>query len=167
MSPKQFWFQLLFFLASTGLAALIPVAEIELFSPCWCCSRLQQYNGLVTRPGHVIPTMCQWSCDYNIDLDLSFTSNRTSDIFYLKILHALLSASDLPCIDLDITSQISTLAFFWEEVLHVLRNQGQAACLIAGLQKKTSYRLAPFWIWWWWSEGGSLRSIESHLRSHE
>ena len=49
-------------------------------------------------------------------------------------------------IKLDITSHISTLAFFREDVLCVLQSQGQAAYLIAGLREKTIYRSAPFWI---------------------
>ena len=54
--------------------------------------------------------------------------------------------------DLDITFYISTLALFGEEVLRVLRSRDQAACLMAGLQEKTIYRSAPFWIRWWWSK---------------
>ena len=96
-------------------------------------------NGLVTRPGHVIPTVCQWSRDPDIDLDSSFASNQTSDIFHPKILHASLSASDLSRTDLDITSYTLALALFGEEVLHVLRSRGQAACLMTGSREKTTY----------------------------
>ena len=93
---------------------------------------------LVTRPGHVIPTVCQWSRDPDIDLDLSFAFNQTSDIFYFKILHASLSAFNLPRTDSDITSHTPTLDLSRKEVLRVLRSQGQAACLMAGLQEKTT-----------------------------
>ena len=96
------------------------------------------------RPGHVIPTVCQWSRDPDIDLDSSFASNRTSDIFHPKILHASLSASDLPRTDLDITSHTPALALSGGEVLRVLRSRGQAACLMAGSREKTTYRSAPF-----------------------
>ena len=98
------------------------------------------------KPGHVIPTVCQWSRDFDIDLNLSFASNRTSDIFHPKILHVLLSAFDHPRTDLDITSHTSALAFSRGKVLYVLRSRGQAACLMTGLQKKTTYRSVPFWI---------------------
>ena len=54
--------------------------------------------------------------------------------------------------DSDTTSHTSALALFGAEVLCVLRSQGQAACLIAGLRENTIYRSAPFWIRWWWSE---------------
>ena len=53
------------------------------------------------REGHVIPTLCQWlrdpDIDPNIDLDSSFAFNQTSNIFYPKILHASMSDFDLPC----------------------------------------------------------------------
>ena len=75
---------------------------------------------LVTKPRHVVPTMCQWSRDPNIDLDSSFASNQTSNIFHPKILHALLSASNLPRTDLDITSHTPALALSGEKVLCVL-----------------------------------------------
>ena len=110
-------------------------------------------NGLVTRPGHVIATVCQWSCDPDINLDSFFASNQTYDIFYPKSLHASLSASDLPRTDLDITFHTFALALSRGEVLCVLQNRGQAAYLIAGLREKTTYKSAPFWIRWWWSEG--------------
>ena len=48
------------------------------------------------------------------------------------------------CTDLDTTSYTSALAFSGAEVLHVLQSQGQIAWLMAGLQKKTTYRSAPF-----------------------
>ena len=54
--------------------------------------------------------------------------------------------------DSDITFHTSALALFEAKVLCVLQNQGQAACLMAGLREKTTYRLAPFWIRWWWSK---------------
>ena len=90
----------------------------------------------------MIPTVCQWSRDP--DIESFFASNRTSIIFHPKILHALLPASDLPRTDLDITSHTPALALSGEEVLRVLRTQGQAACLMAGLREKTTYRSAPF-----------------------
>ena len=99
---------------------------------------------MVTRPSHVIPIVCQWSRVSNIDYDLSFASNQTSNIFYPKILYALLLAFDLPCTDSDITSYTFTLVLFGEEVLHVLQSQGQAACLMANLQEKITYRSALF-----------------------
>ena len=101
-------------------------------------------NSLVTRLGYVIPTVCQWSRDLNIDLDSSFASNQTSNIFYLKILHTLLSASDLLYINSDITSHTSALALSREKVLRVLQSQDQAAYLMAGLQEKTTFKSAPF-----------------------
>ena len=121
----------------------------------------------------MIPTLCQWSRDP--DIESSFASNRTSNIFHPKILHASFSASDLPrhraphrChphlprtdsdttysrTDSDTTSHTSALALSGAKVLRVLRSQGQAACLMAGLREKTTYRSAPSWIRWWWSEG--------------
>ena len=111
-------------------------------------------NSLVTRPSHVIPTVCQWSRDLNINLNSSFTSNQTSNIFHL-ILHTSLSASNLPCINSDITSHTLAPALFEAKVLHVLQSRGQTACLMAGLWEKTTYRSAPFWIRWWWSKGVS------------
>ena len=71
------------------------------------------------RPGHVIPIVCQWSRDPDIDFDSSFAFNRTSNIFHL-ILHVSLSASDLPCTDSDITSYTLALALSGAEVLHIL-----------------------------------------------
>ena len=41
--------------------------------------RKGNYNGLVTKLGHVIPTVYQWLRDPNIDFDLSFASNQTSN----------------------------------------------------------------------------------------
>ena len=90
----------------------------------------------------MIPTVCQWSRDP--DIESSFASNRTSNIFHPKILHASFSASDLPRTDSDTTSHTSALALSGAEVLRVLRSRGQAACLMAGLQEKTTYRSAPF-----------------------
>ena len=69
------------------------------------------------KPGHVISTVRQWSRDPNIDLDSSFAFNRTSNIFYPKILHASLSAFDLPYTDLDIILHTSALALSREKVL--------------------------------------------------
>ena len=48
------------------------------------------------------------------------------------------------CTDLDTTSHTSVLALFRKEVLRVLQTRGQAACLMAGLREKTTYRSAPF-----------------------
>ena len=39
--------------------------------------RKDNYNDLVTRPGRMIPTMCQWLCDPNINLDLFFAFYQT------------------------------------------------------------------------------------------
>ena len=63
----------------------------------------------------------------NINLDLSFASNQTSNIFYSKILHASFSTFDLPCINLNITSYTLALALSREKVLHVLESQDPAA----------------------------------------
>ena len=82
--------------------------------------------------------------DFDINLDLSFASNQTFNIFYLQILYILFSAFNLPYIDLDITSYTSTLAFSGEKVLYVLQSQGQPVCLIANLQKKITYRSVLF-----------------------
>ena len=49
---------------------------------------------------------------FNINLNLSFALNQSSNIFYLKILNASFSTSDLPYINFDITFYISTLAPF-------------------------------------------------------
>ena len=84
--------------------------------------------------------------DSNIDLDLSFAFNQTFNIFYPKILYASFLAFNLPYTNLNITFYILTLAFFGKKALYVLGSQGQAACLIANLQKKTIDRLAPFKI---------------------
>ena len=46
--------------------------------------------------------------------------------------------------NLDITFYTSALGLSRVEVLHALQSKGQAACLIAGLREKTTYRLAPF-----------------------
>ena len=57
------------------------------------------------------------------------------------------------CIDLDMTyfytnlkttSYILALALFGKGVLCILQSQGQEACLMAGSQEKTTYRLALF-----------------------
>ena len=85
-----------------------------------------------------------WLRDLNIDLDLSFTYNQISNIFYFKILHALFLAFDIFYTNLDITSYTSALALSKEEVFCVLWNQSLAACLIASLQEKTIYRSVPF-----------------------
>ena len=100
-------------------------------------------NGLVTRPGHVIPTVYQQSRNLNIDLNSSFASNQISNIFH-PILYALLLASNLFCTDSDIIFYISALALFGAKVLCVLQSRGQAACLMANLQEKTTYKLALF-----------------------
>ena len=105
-----------------------------------------------SRKSHVIPIVCHWSRNPVIDLNSSFTSNWTSNIFY-PILHASLLASDLPRTDSDITPYTSALVLFGAEVLRVLRSRGQAACLMAGSREKTTYKSAPFWFRWWWSEG--------------
>ena len=104
-----------------------------------------------SRESHVISTLCQWSRDSNIES--SFASNQTSNIFTPKILHASFSASDLPChwaphcrlgqlpcTDSDTTSHTSALALSRAEVLRVF----QSRCLIAGSREKTTYRSAPF-----------------------
>ena len=44
----------------------------------------------------------------------------------------------------DTTFYTSALALSGAEVLRVLWNQGQVACLMAGSQEKTTYRSAPF-----------------------
>ena len=46
--------------------------------------------------------------------------------------------------DSDTTSHTSVLALSGQEVLRILQSRGQAACLMAGLQKKTTYRSALF-----------------------
>ena len=83
-----------------------------------------------------------WLCDSNINLNSSFAFNQTSNIFYLKILHALFSASKLfyhqalyychtylLCIDsntiylrtnLNTTSYTLALTLSRKKVLHVL-----------------------------------------------
>ena len=62
-----------------------------------------------------------WSYNFNIDpninLDSSFASNQTSNIFHPKILYASFSAFGLPCTDVDITFYILTLTFFRKKVL--------------------------------------------------
>ena len=50
-----------------------------------------------SRNGHFIELCVQRSRDPDIDLNSSFASNRTSNIFHPKILHASFSSSDLPC----------------------------------------------------------------------
>ena len=115
----------------------------------------------------MIPTICQWSCDSNIDLNSSFAFNQTSDIFHPKILYALLSASNLPYINSDIISFTPVLALFKEKVLCILWSQGQVTCLIPSLEEKTIYKSTLFWIRWWWNKGGFSHSMESHWRSHK
>ena len=58
--------------------------------------------------------------DTNINLDLSFASNQTSNIFYFKILYALVSAFDFLYINSDIIFYTLALAFFPEKVLRIL-----------------------------------------------
>ena len=48
------------------------------------------------------------------------------------------------CTNSDTTSYTSALALSRKKVLYVLQSQSQAACLIANLQKKTTYRSVPF-----------------------
>ena len=98
----------------------------------------------------MIPTVYQWSRDP--DIESSFASNQTSNIFHFKILHASFfsfrpplpplraTRCRYPRTDLDTTSYISALALSGAEVLCVF----QSRCLIAGSQKKTTYRSAPF-----------------------
>ena len=62
--------------------------------------------------------------NFNINLDSSFASNQTFNIFNLKIFYALFLTSNLLYINLNITSYISALALSRKEVLRVLRNQG-------------------------------------------
>ena len=108
-----------------------------------------------SRDSHVIKLYVQWSRDS--DIESSFASNQTSNIFNPKILHASFSASDLPrhrashyclsqlpCTDSDTTSYTSALVLSGKKVLRVLQSQGQAVCLMAGSQEKTTYRSAPF-----------------------
>ena len=83
-----------------------------------------------------------WSYDFNIKS--FFVFNQTSNIFYSKILHISFSASGLLYINSDITFYISALVLSKKKVLQVLQSQNQAACLIVGLQKKTTYKSAPF-----------------------
>ena len=82
--------------------------------------------------------------DCNINFDLSFAFNQTSNIFFSKILHASFSTSNLPCTNSDIIFYTSALALSDNKVLCILWNQGQAACLIATFQEKTTYKSAPF-----------------------
>ena len=62
--------------------------------------------------------------------------------------HPHLSCIDLnttySCTNLNTTSYTSVLALSRKEVLRVLQSRGQAACLMAGLREKTTYRSAPF-----------------------
>ena len=62
--------------------------------------------------------------------------------------HPHLSRTDLNTTysrtDSNIISHISAIALSGAEVLCVLQSRGQAVCLIAGLQEKTTYRSAPF-----------------------
>ena len=68
--------------------------------------------------GHVIPTLCQWSRDPNIES--FFASKQISNIFHSKILYTLFLVSNLPCTNLDTTFHISTLVFSRAKVLRVL-----------------------------------------------
>ena len=83
-----------------------------------------------------------WSRDP--DIESFFASKQTFNIFYPKILYVSFSAFNLPGTNLDIISHTSALAFFGKKVLRFLQSQGQAACLMAGLQKKTTYRSMPY-----------------------
>ena len=46
--------------------------------------------------------------------------------------------------NLNTTFHILALAFSRKKVLYILQSQGKAAYLMAGLQKKTTYRSMPF-----------------------
>ena len=83
-----------------------------------------------SRGSYVIGLYVQWSHDP--DIELSFASNQTSNIFNPKILHASFSASDfsrhrashrclgqLPRTDLNKTSYTSALALSGAEVLYI------------------------------------------------
>ena len=133
-----------------------------------------------SRNSHMIPTLRQWlhdlDIDPNINLDIFFPFNQTFIIFYPKILYALFLAfsffchqaaqccyfylsctnSDItyPCINLDIIFYISALVFSKNKVLRILHSRGQAACLMASLQKKTTYKSAFFLL-----SGGKTRDI--------
>ena len=69
------------------------------------------------REGNCNAMVTCWLCD--LDIESSFASNRTSNIFHPKILHTSFSTFDLPYIDLDITSYTSTLALPGKEVLRI------------------------------------------------
>ena len=58
--------------------------------------------------------------DLNIDFDLSFVSNQTSNIFYLKILYALFLAFDLLYTNSNITFYKLVLAFSRKKILYIL-----------------------------------------------
>ena len=82
--------------------------------------------------------------DFDINLESSFASNRTSNIFHPKILYTLFLVFDLFCTNSDIIFYILALAISREEILYVLQSQGQIACLIVDLREKTIYKSALF-----------------------
>ena len=57
---------------------------------------------------------------FNNNFDSSFGFNQTSYIFHPKILYALFSIFNLPYINSDLISYISTLNFFAKKVLPLL-----------------------------------------------
>ena len=96
----------------------------------------------------MIPTFCHDHVILTLILILILThplfSIKLLNIFHPKILHAPFSISDLPCINLDITSYTSALTVSEKKVLPVLQNRGQATYLMPGLQEKTTYRSVSF-----------------------
>ena len=98
-----------------------------------------------------------WSRNSHVIPISSHPSSPTEPLQALHCCHPHLSHTNsdttYSCTNSDTTSYTSVLALSRAEVLRVLWSQGQAACLMAGLQEKTTYRSAPFWIGWWWSEG--------------
>ena len=105
----------------------------------------------------MIPTLYQWSRDSNIDS--SFASNRTSNIFNPKILHASLSAPDLPCHryeHLVVDTLISTKLFLEKKSYVSLMSRRRSSRMLEHKLIKITCRSTPFPIWWWWSERGVL-----------
>ena len=91
-----------------------------------------------------------WSRDLTLCLAVTwFQSISTHPLLITKLLTEPLQAScycypHFFCTDSDTISHTSALALSKAEVLCVLQSQSQAACLMAGLQEKTTYRSTPF-----------------------
>ena len=108
-----------------------------------------------SRDGHVIELYVQWLRDP--DIESSFASNQTSNIFNPKILHASLSAPNLPRYrheHLVVDTLISTKLFLKKKSYVSLMSRRRSSKMLEHKLIKITCRSMPFSIWWWWSERG-------------